>query len=80
MAKHKSCVKMPHSIMNKHKDEFNIKTNESLQLPVLQNWKGVIQNHVDVSKDGNHKLLYGHKFRSYKSTKCNKYGKRIKQF
>ena len=47
---------------------------------VLQNGKGVIQNHVDFSKDGNYKLLYGHKFRTYKSTKRNKYAKLIKQF
>ena len=64
MAKNKSCVKIlpsPYSIL---KDEFNIKTNESLKLPLLQNGKGVIQNHVDFSKDGNYKLLYGHKFRT----------------
>ena len=66
MAKHKACIKMPPSTINKHKDKFNIKTNESLKLPVLQIGKGVIQNHIDFSKDGNHKLLYGHKFRTYK--------------
>ena len=40
MAKYKSCVKMIPSTKNKYKDEFNIKTNESLKLPVLQNGKG----------------------------------------
>ena len=80
MANNKSCVKMLPSTKNIHEDEFNIKTNESLKLPVLQNGKGVIQNHVDFSKDGNYKLLYGHKFRTYKSTKRNKYATLINQF
>ena len=68
------------STNNIHKDEFNLKTNESLNLPLLQNGKSVIQNYVDFSKDGNYKLLYGHKFRTYKSTKRSKYAKLIKQF
>ena len=83
MAKNKSCVKMLPSTYNItfyiHKDEFNIKTNDSLKLPLLQNGIGVIQNHVDFSKDGNYKLLYGHKFRTYKSTKRKKYAQLIKQ-
>ena len=78
MAKNKACVKMLPSTKNIHEDEFNIKTNESLKLPVLQNGKGLIQNNIDFSKDGNYKLLYGHKFRTYKSTKRNKYAKLIK--
>ena len=78
MAKNKSCVKMLPSIKNKHEDEFNIKTNELVKLPVIQNGKGVIQNHVDFSKDGNYKVLYDHKFRTYKYNKHEKYAHLIK--
>ena len=42
MAKNKSCVKMLPSIKNKHEDEFNIKTNELVKLPIFQHGKGVI--------------------------------------
>ena len=76
MAKNKSCVKMLPSTytltFNKNKDEFNTNTNDSLKLPKLQDGKGVIQNHVDFSKDGNYKILYNRKFIIYKSTKCSK--------
>ena len=81
MAKNKSCVKMlPSSFnltFNKNKDEFNIKTNDSLKLPLLQDGKGVIQSHVDFSQKGNYKALYSNKFRTYKTTKRYKYDKLI---
>ena len=73
MAKNKSCVTMLPSIKNKHEDEFNIKTNELVKLPILQDRKGVIQNHVDLSKEDNNKVLYGHKFRTIKRNKHEKY-------
>ena len=45
---------------------------------VLQNGKGVIQNHVDFSKDGNYKVSYDHKHRTYKCNKHKKYAQLIK--
>ena len=81
MAKNKSCVTiLPSSsniTFNKHKDEFNIKTNDSLKLPLLQDGKGVIQSHVYFSQKGNYKALYSNKFRTYKRTKRYKYDKLI---
>ena len=72
MAKNKSCETMlPSSsniTFNTHKDEFNIKTNKSLKLLLLQDEKGVIQSHVDFSKKGNYKALYSKKFRTYMQT------------
>ena len=77
MAKNKFCVTvLPSSsniTFNTHKDEFNIKTNKSVKLPLLQHGKGVIQSHVDFSVKGNYKVLYSKKFRTYKSTKRYKY-------
>ena len=56
MAKNKSCVTMLPSAskitFNPHKDEFNIKTNKSVKLSLLQHGKGVIQSHVDFSVKG----------------------------
>ena len=81
MVKNKSCVSMLPSTENtekKHVDEFNIKTNDKVKLPLLRVGRGVIKNHVDFSIEGKKKvLLYEHKFRVYKLTKYNKYKKRI---
>ena len=68
------------STKNKHEDEFNIKTNELVKLPVLQNGIDVIQNHVDFSKDGNYKVLYSHKFRTFKCNKHKKYANLLNIF
>ena len=78
MAKNKSCVTMLPSTKNKHEDEFNIKTNELVKLPILQDGKGVIQNHVDFSKEGNYKVLYDHKFKTIERNKYEKYKELIK--
>ena len=66
------------STKNKYEDEFNIKTNELVKLPILQGGKGMIQNHVDFLKEGNYKILYCHKFRTIKRNRHEKYKKRIK--
>ena len=42
MSKDKSCVIMLPSTKNKYEDEFNIKTNELVKLPILQGGKGMI--------------------------------------